>query len=424
MELKPGYKLTEVGVIPADWEVRPLSRVAEIRGGIAKNSNAAASEPISVHYLRVANVQDGFLDLAEMSKIQLSRHDLIRYRVLPGDVLMNEGGDLDKLGRGAIWRGEVDPCVHQNHVFVVRCKAALLPEYLNIWTETSPARHFFLLTGKQTTNLASISKSSLGELPVAFPPLTEQRAIAAALSEVDALLGALERLRAKKRALKQAAMQQLLTGQTRLPGFSGTWEVKRIADIASPSSERNMTGEKLPVLTCSKHFGFMDSLGFFKNQVFSQDLSTYKVIRRDEIGYPANHVEEGSIGLQNLYDVALVSPIYVVFKVDADVSSFFLHRLLKLDSYRQQFKTATTSSVDRRGSLRWPAFSEITVQLPPTQAESTAIAAVLADMDAELTALAQRHAKTRALKQAMMQELLTGKTRLGERGEGRVKSEK
>ena len=200
---RPGYRPSKVGVIPAAWEVKQLSEVAEIRGGIAKNSNAPAADPISVHYLRVANVQDGYLNLSDMSVIQLSRRDLSRYTVLPGDVLMNEGGDLDKLGRGAIWRGESYPCVHQNHVFVVRCKSTLLPDYLNVWTTTSPARRFFLLAGKQTTNLASISKTSLGELPVAVPPIAEQRAIAEALSDVDGLLGGLDRLIAKKRDLKQ-----------------------------------------------------------------------------------------------------------------------------------------------------------------------------------------------------------------------------
>lgn len=135
--VRAGYKLTEVGVIPEDWRVLPLLRLVEIRGGIAKNASAILADPVSVHYLRVANVQDGYLNLTEMSKIQLSRQDIPRYTVLPGDVLMNEGGDLDKLARGAIWRGEFSPCVHQNHVFVVRCKPDLLPEYLNIWTATS-----------------------------------------------------------------------------------------------------------------------------------------------------------------------------------------------------------------------------------------------------------------------------------------------
>jgi type I restriction enzyme S subunit len=213
--------------------VRPLGEVAEVRSGIAKNANTSVAQPISVHYLRVANVQDGFLDLSDVSQIEISRSNLQRFAVLPGDLLMNEGGDLDKLGRGAIWDGAFEPCVHQNHVFVVRCGPDVCPTYLNTWSSSEAARRYFLVAGKQTTNLASISKSALSQLPVAVPPQSEQRSIAAAMSDVDALLAGLDRLIAKKRDLKQAAMQQLLTGQTRLPGFSGVWKVQRLGDIAS-----------------------------------------------------------------------------------------------------------------------------------------------------------------------------------------------
>ena len=171
------------------------------------------------------------------------------------------------------------------------------------------------------------------------------------------------------------------------------------------------SAEPLTVLTCSKHLGFVDSLSYFKNQVFSRDTSGYKVIRRGQLGYPSNHVEEGAIGLQNLYDAALVSPIYVVFTPNEGIDSYFLHRLLKLDSYRQKFETATSSSVDRRGSLRWPAFSEICVCLPETE-EQTAIAAVLSEMDAEISAVETELAKAQQIKQGMMQELLTGRIRL------------
>lgn len=412
MDVKPGYKQSEIGVIPNDWDVALLDQLAQVRSGLAKNANVRINDPVRVHYLRVANVQDGFLDLTDMSEIVLERSDLRRFLVLPGDVLMNEGGDRDKLGRGAIWSGVFSPCVHQNHVFVVRCSKQLHPRYLTAWTQASAARQYFVNAGSQTTNLASINKSALGRLPVLLPPTqAEQKAIAEALSNADGLIESLEQLIVKKRKLKHGVMQELLTGQKRFPGFTGDWETKRISEIASPSTERNVSGEPLPVLTCSKHLGFVDSLGYFKNQVFSRDTSGYKIIRRGEIGYPANHVEEGSIGLQNLYDAALVSPIYVVFRVSEGVHSYFLHRLLKLDSYRQQFQTSTSSSVDRRGSLRWPAFSQLLVTLPPL-AEQQTIVAVLSDMDAEIAALETRLVKTRQVKQWMTQELLTGRIRL------------
>jgi type I restriction enzyme, S subunit len=215
-ETQPGYKQTEVGVIPKEWEVRPLVDIAEIRSGIAKNSNIAVSNPVLVHYLRVANVQDGFLDLSEMSKIRMNINDIKRYAVLPGDVLMNEGGDLDKLGRGSMWRGEFSPCVHQNHVFVVRCGSRLSPDYLNVWTGATPARRYFMLAGKQTTNLASINKTALGQLPVTLPPRAEQEALATILSDMDAEIAALEKKLAKAHQLKQGMMQELLTGRIRL----------------------------------------------------------------------------------------------------------------------------------------------------------------------------------------------------------------
>jgi len=148
-----GYMQSEVGLIPEDWEVRQLVNLTSIRTGFAKNAKRVVASPVNVHYLRVANVQDGYLDLSEISKIPVTQNDLSRFAVLPGDVLMNEGGDLDKLGRGAMWHGEYDPCIHQNHVFVVRCGSSLLPDYLNAWTGGEIARRYFTVAGKQTTNL-------------------------------------------------------------------------------------------------------------------------------------------------------------------------------------------------------------------------------------------------------------------------------
>ncbi|BDI05980.1 hypothetical protein CATMQ487_29500 [Sphaerotilus microaerophilus] len=199
-----------------EWEVRRLGELSEVRGGLAKNVSVAIQDPVSVAYLRVANVQDGHVDLSDVSFISIPRQELRRYSLRAGDVLMNEGGDLDQLGRGAVWRGQIDPCIHQNHVFAVRCGDSLLPDYLNAWTSGVQARQYFMLAGKQTTNLASISKSSLGELPVALPSVAEQQAIAAVLADMDAELEALEARREKTQVLKQGMMQELLTGRTRL----------------------------------------------------------------------------------------------------------------------------------------------------------------------------------------------------------------
>lgn len=385
MEVKPGFKQTEVGLIPEEWNVARLGDVCAMKSG--EGITSAGIDEFSKYPCYGGNGLRGFTSRFTHS----GSYALIgRQGALCGNVF---GVD------GAFFASEHAIVVTAFLQIDIRWLTYLLGDMnLNQYSESSAQ--------------PGLSVAKLKSLDLAIPPTKgEQGAIAEVLCDVDALLGALDRLIAKKSDLKQAAMQQLLTGQTRLPGFHDAWEVKRIGDIASPSSNKNGVGETLPVLTCSKHLGFMDSLGFFKNQIFSNDLSTYKIIKRGQIGYPANHVEEGSIGLQHLYDVALVSPIYVVFSVDEDVNSFFLHRVLKLNSYRHKFKTATTSSVDRRGSLRWPAFSQITVSLPK-MAEQDSIAQVLSEMDAELASLEQQRDKTRALKQGMMQELLTGRTRL------------
>lgn len=278
----------------------------------------------------------------------------------------------------------------------------------------SPQGQSCLLEGRGHTGVPAIAQptTTFRKIYVHLPPRHEQTAIAEALSDADSLIAALQELIAKKKAIKQGAMQELLTGKRRLPGFSGEWVTKKINEIAQPSIEKNTAGENLEVLTCSKHLGFVRSLEYFKNQVFSKDTSGYKVIYRDQIGYPANHIEEGAIGIQDICDKGLVSPIYIVFEVNPDeANSFFIYRQLKLERYRQIFSTATCSSVDRRGSLRWPAFSEIEIILPPL-AEQQEIAQTLSDMDTEVEQLERKLSKYQQIKQGMMQELLTGRIRL------------
>jgi type I restriction enzyme S subunit len=428
MDVKQGYKQTEVGVIPEEWEVRPLSQVAEIRGGIAKNSNVAISEPISVHYLRVANVQDGFLDLYDMSKIELSRHDLKRYSVLPGDVLMNEGGDLDKLGRGAIWRGEISPCVHQNHVFVVRCKSTLLPDYLNVWTVTRPARNFFLLAGKQTTNLASISKSSLGELPVVLPSLPEQRAIAEALNDVDGLLGGLDRLIAKKRDIKQAAMQQLLTGQNRLPGFHGEWVVKRLGDLFNFSGGYSASRDQLSDEGhCYLHYGdihgssktFIDVsaeyLDIPKLDIPLKRVASTSMLEDGNVVFvDASEDDEGTskhVVVVNKDRRPFISGLHTIVAKSKtnELAHEYRRYCFQTAAIRQQFLFYAVGT--KVSGISKTNIAKLTLPVP-TPAEQIGIAAVLSDFDAELVVLEQRREKIHDLKQAMMQELLTGKTRL------------
>jgi type I restriction enzyme S subunit len=215
-------RTTEFGDVPASWPASVLSGCAHVQTGVAKGRNLDGSQVVELPYLRVANVQDGRLDLTEMKTIQLRHREVGRFLLQPGDVVLTEGGDFDKLGRGFIWRGQVSPCVHQNHIFAVRPnRAKLLPEFLAYLAQGNYGKAYFLSVAHKTTNLACINTTKLKALPVLLPPLPEQREIAAELAVVDAKLAAEESRRAALAALFQSLLHHLMTGRVRLPKFAG-----------------------------------------------------------------------------------------------------------------------------------------------------------------------------------------------------------
>ncbi|OOY31259.1 restriction endonuclease subunit S [Thioclava sp. F36-6] len=162
--------------VPATWRVWRLKHLAEIRGGLTLGRTIPDDvETTLTPYMRVANVQAGWLDLGDVAEIPVTKLEKQRYRLQGGDVLMNEGGDNDKLGRGAVWKSEIETCVHQNHVFAVRPHDIRYSDWISLATNARYARDFFFLHSNQSTNLASISKTNLARFPVAVPPFDEMR---------------------------------------------------------------------------------------------------------------------------------------------------------------------------------------------------------------------------------------------------------
>jgi type I restriction enzyme S subunit len=202
-----------LGEVPKHWRVVRLKFVATVQTGVAKGKDNSGKAVMEVPYLRVANVQDGYLDLSNLATIEIPADDLDRYTLQPGDVLMNEGGDYDKLGRGHVWEGEVSPCIHQNHVFAVR-PTGVSPSWLNRITGSNYAQFYFMSRSKQSTNLASISSTNIMELPVLLPPEAEREAIVTFLERetaaIDSLItdaqGANALLQERRTALISAAV--------------------------------------------------------------------------------------------------------------------------------------------------------------------------------------------------------------------------
>ncbi len=193
------------------WAWTYLANVAEVSGGVTKGRVLQGNDIVKLPYLRVANVQDGYLDLSEMKEIEIKKQELDRYALVNGDILFTEGGDRDKLGRGCVWRSEIEVCIHQNHIFKARVNEKfIVPEYITLTTRSSFSKKYFDAVASQTVNLASINMSNLCALPFLLPPLDEQKEIVRQVDKLFTLADKVEEHYQKARARVDALAQSVL----------------------------------------------------------------------------------------------------------------------------------------------------------------------------------------------------------------------
>jgi type I restriction enzyme S subunit len=243
--------------VPSHWRATRLKQEAHIQTGITLGK-AYAAEVESRPYLRVANVQAGFLDLRHIKYIGVPRSEALKTELRPNDVVLTEGGDIDKLGRGAIWSGQIKGCIHQNHIFAVRPDpTSLSPKFLTYILESPHGRSYFQVTAKQTTNLAATNRSTLGRLPLFLPPRAEQDQIVAYLRAQDAHIARF--IQAKRELIKLLTEQKLrIIDQAVTRGLdpnarfkdSGVewlgevpehWELRRLKFLASNTTNQTTT---------------------------------------------------------------------------------------------------------------------------------------------------------------------------------------
>jgi type I restriction enzyme S subunit len=398
---KPGYKQTEVGVIPEDWGVSKVGAEFEIKLG--KMLDAEKNIGLPKPYLGNKAVQWNRIDISDLQTMAMSRSDLERFRLRHGDLLVCEGGEV---GRAAIWEAPIEECYYQKALHRLRPLRGFNPRLmlalLRYWTD-----HGKLANYVSQTSIAHLTREKFIEVPMPVPTSDEQHTIAAALSDVDALITSLDRLIAKKRDIKQATMQQLLTGKMRLPGFSGEWKVRKLGEVAEigmgrTPSRRNQTywgrGYKwLSIADLKSKYVFET-----KEEITALAASDMTVIPKGTL-VMSFKLTIGKLAFTGC-DMYSNEAICSLTKLRADAE--YLYYILSqtdFSLYGKQAVKGYTLNTDSLSSVEI-LYSEIP--------EQQAIAAVLSDMDAEIAALERKRDKTRVLKQGMMQELLTGKTRL------------
>jgi type I restriction enzyme S subunit len=412
MELKPGYKQTEVGVIPEEWEVKPLGECASFRTGpfgSALHKSDYTDDGIPV--VNPMHINDGRIEPTRtMTITEKAAKALPEFRLKAGEIVIGRRGDM---GRCAVVQSEQAGWLCGTGSMIVR-GGATDPNFLQR-VLSSPRAIAAIEDTSVGSTMINLNQATLAGLRLQFPPLPEQRAIAEALSDVDGLLGGLDRLIAKKRDLKQAAMQQLLTGQTRLPGFHGEWEVKRLGEVAT-----FFKGKGLPKSALSEsgaepciHYGelftrYPETIA----EIFSRTDTSAGVFRSvaNDVLMPTSDVTPRGLAKASCVrvdDVILGGDILVIRSDTNLIHGSFLSLVIRYEE-AQVLQLVTGSTVYH---LYGSDMKNFTFSVPSVP-EQTAIAEVLTDMDAELAALEQRREKTRALKQAIMQELLTGRTRL------------
>ena len=397
--LRKGYKQTEVGLIPEDWDVKPLASISEkIMVGIASAATHAYRDK-GIVLIRNQNIKAGYLDDSDVLYIDLDYEASFKNKRLKyGDLLTARTGYP---GTTCVVPEKYDSAQSFTTLVTRPNKEIIDSLFLCYYINSEHGQRFFeqsKIGGAQK----NVNAGTLQKMPIPVSPFTEQRAIATALSDVDALLAKLDQLITKKRDLKQATMQQLLTGQTRLPRFSGEWKAKQLGDIAeivmgqSPSSlNYNSKGIGLPLIQ-----GNADIL----DRKTIKRIFTTEITKNGKCGDILMSVRApvGEIS-RALFDVCLGRGVCAI----RYPNDFMYHYLISLEpTWARLSKGSTFDSVNSAD------VKALDVYLPIMLEEQTAIATILSDMDIEITALEARRDKTHDLKQGMMQELLTGRIRL------------
>jgi len=415
MGLKPDYKQTEVGVIPDDWEVKKLGFLADVKTGpfgaqLHESDYVQEGTPI----ITVEHLGEFGVDCKNIPPMvsDIDKERLKQYILNIGDIVFSRVGSID---RNALIKNPENGWLFSGRLLRVRPIKTVKPAFLSYYFNTEEFKQRIISVAVGQT-MASLNTSILKNALVVIPSFLEQQAIATTLSDMDALISSLDALLAKKRDIKQAAMQQLLTGKTRLPGFSGEWGIKKLGDLTDffkgkglPKSDITTNGKYKCI-----HYGELFTIydAEIKEIIsYTSKKGELFLSHSNDVLMPTSDVTPNGLATASCVKeggIILGGDILVIRSFEGCLDGVFLSYGIRQNK-KQIMKLVSGSTVYH---LYGSDMKKYEFSVPPTIEEQCAVATILSDMDAEIAIVEQKRNKTRALKQGMMQELLTGKTRL------------
>lgn len=402
-------KRTEAGDLPVDWSAHALSDLVSSRqlGGNYRNGESETDWPL----IKMGNLGRGRIDLARLEFIDASVLPQPKDRLRLGDVLFNTRNTLDLVGKVAIWSGELPEAYFNSNLMRLEFDGLRVGSnrYMNFALNSHRSVAAFRAIATGTTSVAAIYSRDFSQVFLPVPAKAEQQAIASALSDADTLIDSLGQLLSKQRQIKQGAMQELLTGQRRLPGFAAEWHEVSFGEVAQPSRERVVPLSLPNAPQCVELEHIQAGEGCLVGQVpESRQAGLKTVFSKEDVLFGKLRAYQRKYWFAEFEGVCSTE-IWALRPIGALESSALLYCLVQRDDFIEVASSAYGTHMPRSD---WNVVKAFRFELPTDPAEQHAIAQVLTDMDLALTALQARLAKARDLKQALMQVLLTGRIRL------------
>lgn len=392
-------------MIPEGWSIARIEDLGEVQAGRQRAPQYSTGHLRP--YLRVANVFDGFIDTTDVLQMAFSDKEFERYRLSPGDILLNEGQSLELVGRSAIYEGQPAECCFQNTLIRFRAGEGVDSVFAHILFQQMQYKGIFAQTALQTTSVAHLGVSRFASLSVLMPQAEEQRKIANVLSVWTKGISLTKRLIDCKRVFRRALMRKLLVGDDGNPFYRRGWTSHALGDLFTERNESQRPD--LPLLSITADRGVVPRASIDRRDSSSEDKRPYKRIAPGDIGYNTMRMWQGVSALSALEGI--VSPAYTVCIPGNLIDGHFASYLFKLPHTIDLFYRYSQGLVDDTLSLKFTNFSKIRVSIPPIETQKH-IATVLSLVDREIQLLRNFGQQLDFQKRQLMEKLLSGEIRV------------